>query len=553
MSILTTEATAPAKSLPIIRWILLAVLLLGELIGLTICFDTASLAQVPTWWADLLGQSPLVPRLALVIAAATFFFSGNRLRSDLEHLPQSEYYWPAWVFVLGHLFAFACFAWTTSKVLGGQIQTSTVSELWVIAWALLGLLTVALWGAAALPPSLWVPLVRRGAGSLVAGLLIGAAAWGAGNLTDFLWPPLSFSTFWVVRALLGLGASEVVCDPDNFVVGTPDFAVTIAPECSGYEGIGLIWVFLAVYLWRSRAELRFPRALLVVPLATGAIWLANSVRIAALIGVGSSISRDIALGGFHSQAGWLAFIAIALGVMALAQRVPFFAVPPDDQIKDLTPDSSTADVTPAYLVPYMVLLGSTMITGLFVAGFDWYYPLRVVLTGAVLWYFRCAYGGPHWTFSSTPLVIGATVFVLWLALEPASSFTSTASDQFGEALANAPTMGATLWLIFRALGSVVTVPLAEELAFRGFLTRRLISTDIEAVPPGRFTWLSFLVSSLLFGLLHERWLAGTLAGMFYALALYRRQRLADAVLAHATTNALLTGYVLVTRSWALWS
>jgi exosortase E/protease (VPEID-CTERM system) len=550
---LGTEVPAQVKSLPIIRWILLLALLLSELIGLTLSFDTASLAQVPTWWAELLGHSPLVPRLALVIAAATFFFSGNQLRAEIEHLPRRENYWPIWVFVLGHLLAFAGFAWTTSHVLGGQIQTSSVGELWVLAWALLALLTLVLWGAAAFPPTLWLPLVKQAAVPLLAGILIGVVAWGAGMLTDYLWRPLSFSTFLIVRALLGLVTSDVVYEADNYVVGTSTFAVRIAPECSGYEGVGLIWVFLVVYIWRCRAELRFPHVLLMIPLATGVIWLANAVRIAALIGVGDSISRDVALGGFHSQAGWLAFIAVALGVMAVAQRVPYFVRQPDVQIKVLPVASAIADATPAYIAPLMVLLASTMITGLFVAGFDWYYPVRVVLTGATLWYFRRAYWEPNWIFSWAPFGIGGVVFVLWLLLEPSATFSTTASEMFGEALASAPTLGAILWLIFRAVGSIITVPIAEELAFRGFLTRRLISSDFESVPLGRFTWLSFLVSSLLFGLLHDRWFAGTLAGMLFGLAMYRRRRLTDAFLAHATTNGLLTGYVLLTRTWAVWS
>ena len=40
--------------------------------------------------------------------------------------------------------------------------------------------------------------------------------------------------------------------------------------------------------------------------------------------------------------------------------------------------------------------------------------------------------------------------------------------------------------------------------------------------------------------------------LLYAIALYRRGELADAVVAHATTNALLTAYVLAMGSWAVW-
>jgi len=37
------------------------------------------------------------------------------------------------------------------------------------------------------------------------------------------------------------------------------------------------------------------------------------------------------------------------------------------------------------------------------------------------------------------------------------------------------------------------------------------------------------------------------------VALYRRGALADAVVAHSTTNALLSVYVLATRHWFLWN
>src|SRR5262249_6002685 len=71
------------------------------------------------------------------------------------------------------------------------------------------------------------------------------------------------------------------------------------------------------------------------------------------------------------------------------------------------------------------------------------------------------------------------------------------------------------WAAVRVFGSVVTVPIAEELAFRGFLSRRLIAADFWDVPEGRFTWSTWFVSSVLFGLLHGRWLGGTVAGLLY--------------------------------------
>jgi len=73
------------------------------------------------------------------------------------------------------------------------------------------------------------------------------------------------------------------------------------------------------------------------------------------------------------------------------------------------------------------------------------------------------------------------------------------------------------------------------------------------VPVGQFTWLSFIVSSVAFGALHgQAWLAGVVVGMLFAGALAWRRSLADAVVAHATTNALLCGYVIATGSWTQW-
>jgi len=101
---------------------------------------------------------------------------------------------------------------------------------------------------------------------------------------------------------------------------------------------------------------------------------------------------------------------------------------------------------------------------------------------------------------------------------------------------------------------VIAVPLAEELAFRGYLLRKLISDAYETVPLHRFTWFSFTASSAAFGLLHgERWLAGTLAGMGFALAMYRRGHIGDAVAAHATANGLLSIWVITRGRWDLWS
>ena len=138
----------------------------------------------------------------------------------------------------------------------------------------------------------------------------------------------------------------------------------------------------------------------------------------------------------------------------------------------------------------------------------------------------------------------------WVALEP--SPTPEAEATIANALAEMPRTAALLWLAARVLGSAIVVPIAEELAFRGYLLRRLIDADFTAVSPKRFTVVSFLISSIAFGALHGRWLAGILAGMIYAAAQYRRGEISDAIIAHAVTNGLLAAYVVIFGHWAFW-
>jgi len=68
-------------------------------------------------------------------------------------------------------------------------------------------------------------------------------------------------------------------------------------------------------------------------------------------------------------------------------------------------------------------------------------------------------------------------------------------------LASWPDSARITWLALRTLRAVITVPIAEELACRGFLIRRVISRDFELLSPRSFTFLSVLVFSVAFGLL----------------------------------------------------
>src|SRR5207244_7783301 len=91
--------------------------------------------------------------------------------------------------------------------------------------------------------------------------------------------------------------------PSTYTLGTPAFQVEISSECSGYEGIALILLFLTVYLWLFRRTLRFPHVLLLLPIGVLAMWLTNVLRIALLFAIGAAVSSGLSVLGVHSQAG----------------------------------------------------------------------------------------------------------------------------------------------------------------------------------------------------------------------------------------------------------
>jgi exosortase E/protease (VPEID-CTERM system) len=555
---LPLKPTSPVgirRSLPLWRWILLVSLLGTEVVILTTRFDVHDFGHQDQWWAQLLGKAGHIPPLAIATAVALLLCRGARLAEDLRRLAgayEVEPHGRWWAYLFGHLGALAVFSALSINLLRGPLESGAYAEGRLLAWAVMGLATALLWIAALLPPGIWVGLGPNGAGALLTGVGVGALACLAGRPLQYLWVPLSQGTLWTVSLLLRVVTADIISRPAEFIIGTSKFRVAIGSPCSGYEGIGLIWVLLSIYLWQFRRELRFPRALLLFPLGTAVIWLANSVRIAALVLIGSYASRDVATGGFHSQAGWLAFNAVGLGLIAISYRTHFFRAP-----GTIPASEQGANPVAAYLAPMMALIGVTMVVNAVShsPGFDRFYAVHILVAAAVLWFYRRDYPDLRWEGNwgafLPPVALGIVVFALWMALEPAP--TSGSAEPMAEGLGQLPRAWAAAWLVFRVAGSVIVVPLAEELAFRGYAIRRLIDADFTAVAPGRFSWLSFLVSSALFGALHGRWLAGTLAGLVYALALYRRKELADAVVAHATTNALIAATVLATGSWSLWA
>ena len=147
---------------------------------------------------------------------------------------------------------------------------------------------------------------------------------------------------------------------------------------------------------------------------------------------------------------------------------------------------------------------------------------------------------------------GVGVFLAWIAIDRLWNGASSGVGEPSALLAASPFVR-TAWIALRAAAAITTVPLAEELAFRGFLMRRFMSADFETISLQRVTWFALIASSVVFGLLHGGlWIAGIFAGLVFGLVLKRKGSMGDAVAAHALANAMLAAYVLYYGKWQLW-
>jgi exosortase E/protease (VPEID-CTERM system) len=531
------------------RVAILAVLFTLELVTISGWLDTKAIDHrrgltglVGDWGASIL-------RSVVAVAAVFVTFGYLKAKGAIRQVSHQLLQTPTidWRFLAGHACALTAFSFLSALLFAGR-PSGFDSNLIAASWLVAGVTAIALAGWAVVPPKLWFELVRSTGKVWVYALAVGIAAVPIGSLGWSLWKPASALTFTLVKALLGPFVSGMITNPAKMTIGTQSFKVAISPGCSGLEGVGLMLIFGILWLWFFRHECRFPQALLLIPAGVSILFLLNAVRIAVLILIGNAGAPQVAAGGFHSQAGWIAFNGVALGFSVAASRLPWLIRRQETRPLE---SSSAENPTAAYLVPFLLILAAAMVSRAATSGFEWLYPLRFFAAAAALWFFRLKYRELDWRFTWFAPAAGSLVFVIWLALDRVAS--AHTNNALAAGIASLPTAARITWLTFRTLAAVVTVPIAEELAFRGFLIRRLITSDFESIDARRFTHFSVLASSVAFGLLHgDRWLAGTVAGLLYAAALLRRGRIGDAVVAHATTNALLAAWVLLRGNWYLW-
>ena len=378
-----------------------------------------------------------------------------------------------------------------------------------------------------------------------------------GRVVNLLSDLLLHSTLEVAMAIMGevnLNASLLLNGGSEPILGTSRFVVKILPSCSGYEGMVLMIALLAAYCYLQRNLLHLGRAILIIPLACLAMFILNSLRIVILIAIGHFYSPRLALDGFHIVGGWLNLLIVYTSCLLILSTSQYFL--------KISHRKVTKEVSYLpFLLPLAMLISVGLVDQILFPNFDWLYPLPILLSAIIIFRYRIFFMSKFEKASFGAYLIGVSIFFLWIFLIPVDSGKSLL---FSNEINSAPLGIALIWLICRIIGAVLVVPIAEELAFRGFLLPYLnawinrfllkntlfkfFSNQVAVVG----TSLVLIISSLLFGILHSDFLAGSLAGIGFGVSYLLRRKLIDAIVAHAATNGLLAAYVIGLGYWSYW-
>jgi exosortase E/protease (VPEID-CTERM system) len=518
------------------RLVLLAAVLCLELLALAVAYQFFAEIECQATGAEAACRllRSLVARAIAIFAAFALFAwarpgSFARLAGRIEARPGGAPWLALHAAGLGLLFAPLLAA-------GADLGSHFASAFgpWVIGAAAASAGAV-FW---LLPRGDWVSWLRE---ERFTPLAVATAAFVIPDLADlalpvWTWPALTRATFDGVWLTLRLFSAAPTSDPDAYVIGMDGFYVHIARQCSGVEGFALIAGFTLLYAVLFRNQTRFPHFWLVVPVGLALSWALNVLRIAALIWIGARVSPELAANGFHSYAGWMFFTLLALSMLYGVQAVPWLRAGPPRAVPPLRDDWAAARI-----LPFVAFMLASVVASALAPHPDLAYPLKALALAAALAAFHRGWRRLEWALDPSALAAGALVGAAWLVTQPPPG----PDAALAAALAGLGGVAFALWVIARLAGTVLLVPLAEELFFRGYVLVRLDRGGLA----GRLAAVA--VSSALFAALHGRWAAAAGAGLVFALVMLRRGRLADAIVAHVAANLIVAAWALARGDWSV--
>lgn len=391
-----------------------------------------------------------------------------------------------------------------------------------------------------MPPRAWRQWLQSAPASIGAVVLIALLTPTLATIINPLWWSMTFlvwGTFYGVAIVLGTLGNQVAMDPTREVIGTGDFLVQVADTCSGIEGLALTTAFMGIYAVLMRGDLRQGRFWLFVwPGALIMSFLFNILRISGLILIGANVSPELAVNGFHSFAGWLAFTVLSLGILFIVQAVPGL-MKQERGRRDTDLPPITEDRAAAFILPFLLFMLAGLVVNTFYSEPALGYPIQAAAMLLGLVWLRKPFLALDWRLDPLAMASGVVIGVGWVLTTEASAPIAGLAEVGGVTFA--------LWVIVRILGTSLLVPVVEEAFFRGYLLNLIDDgTVLRRV-------LAVGVTTAAFAALHGRLLEAGLAGLIFALLVLRSGRVTDAIVAHAVANALIAAVAFAKGDWLL--
>lgn len=122
-------------------------------------------------------------------------------------------------------------------------------------------------------------------------------------------------TKYVLSPFFSVFVDEVQFQPWMSVDG---FSVIIGPPCSGVFSMVLFTALFSFVYWLDREKINGRRALKLYIIGVLGAYLVNLLRVVALLIIGAVWSPKIAVGLFHTNAGWILFAVYSFAYWWLA-------------------------------------------------------------------------------------------------------------------------------------------------------------------------------------------------------------------------------------------
>lgn len=204
------------------------------------------------------------------------------------------------------------------------------------------------------------------------------------------------------------------------------------------------------------------------------------------------------------------------------------------------------------LVQVLEILGSALgLEWLRLAKY-WLYPVQsLVCAGALIFYWKEYEWGRR--VIGLGVLAGGVALGIWVAPEAVFGMPKRLEGFNPEIFADDRLIywGVVVSRFFRL---VVVVPIVEEVFWRGFLQRYLISGTFRKVGIGEYSHFSFCGVAIAFMLAHSTadWVAAFLTAILFGWVVVLTRSLVTVVVAHAVTNLGLGFYIMATKQWGYW-